>query len=121
MTDHWFLIDRAAVNLAEIRSDCFERNAIITNNALNMIEVRSYSGEELLIGIMGGNDQAWLGSLLWVNTAAVIWHGDAADANIDALVTAWREAQRPNRDADQDGNRDTTAQRKSWWMRLLNN
>lgn len=117
MTDYWFLIDKNAQNLAQIRGELFTRNAIASNNETNMVEVKAWGGgDEILIGIMGGTDSAWRSSLAWLSAPTVIQHGAASDPAIDQFVLEWRAAQAPNFDGNADGQRDSVSQRRAAWQ-----
>lgn len=121
MTNWYFILNNNHPDLASIRSECFLRHAIATNNSNDLSEVISFDGTERLIKV-AGVDEAWMATQSWItNTESCIGFYSQNDADGVAIVQAWSEAQEPEFDSPDDGDElpDTAAQRRSWWQRLL--
>lgn len=121
MTNWYFLLNNGHPDLASIRSECFLKHAISTNNSNDLSEVVGLDGSERLIKVAGVDD-AWISSQPWVtNSEACIGFYSQDDADGFAVVRAWSDAQDPEFDSPDDGDElpDTSEQRRSWWHRLL--
>lgn len=119
MAHYYFLINNNATNLAQIRTDCFLRHAISTNNQNELSEVLSFSGDERLIKVADVT-QEWLDSKPWViDTNICLWYYPQGDEVGTGVIQAWTQAQEPEFDSTEDEIPDSNEERKSWWQRLL--
>lgn len=120
MTNWYFILNNNHPDLASIRSECFLRHAIATNNSNDLSEVVSFDGTERLIKV-AGVDEAWMATQLWINDAeACIGFYSQHDPEGFEVIKRWSDAQEPDFDSpeDEDELPDTPEQRRSWWQQI---
>jgi len=113
--DYYLLIDNNSSDLTQIRTDCFFKHALATDNTTMLSEVIGRDNAERLIKVRGG-DAAWLQSRSWAGS--VIKHLTRGNTDDDNIRLAWCDAQDPNFDGNGDGYIDTPEERRAYWQNL---
>lgn len=113
MNNWYFLIDNTSESLDQMRIECATQHGRNTiDNELS--ESISFDGQERLVKVTGGNEE-WQANRTWLNALIVapLLQGDEAN---DELRARWAEAQVPEFDSNEDGQPDSSEQRRAWWQ-----